>query len=128
MKKRFFIPFDATSCSIAFRPEKELPWAFYAFKIDFPKIEKPESLEELTGLKWSPSLNSLYRYSSSSQVGETTCNLPFRLPQGCDEVIIEPVQWKDRANPLPTPPFKLVVTANWPGANVITIFGEPLND
>lgn len=128
MKKRFFIPFDATSCSIALRPERDLRWAFYAFKIDFPKIENPESLAESTELKWSPGLNSLYRYSRSAKGGETMYNSPFKLPAGCTEVIIEPVQWKDRANPIPTPPFELVVKANWSGSNVVTIFGEPLND
>lgn len=128
MKKRFFIPFDATSCSIALRPEGDLRWAFYAFKIDFPKIENPESLAESTELKWSPGLNSLYRYSRSAKGGETMYNSPFKLPAGCTEVIIEPVQWKDRANPIPTPPFELVVKANWSGSNVVTIFGELLND
>lgn len=128
MKKRFFIPFDATSCSIALRPETDLRWAFYAFKIDFPKIGNPETLAESTELKWSPGLHSLYRYSKSAKGGETMYNSPFKLPIGCNEVIIEPVQWKDRANPIPTPPFELVVKANWSGSNVVTIFGEPLND
>lgn len=128
MKQRFFIPFDATSCSIAFRPEQDLRWAFYAFKIGFPQFDDPESLAQSTKLKWSPGLDSLYRYSVSATGGETTYNSPFQLPQGCKEVIIESVQWKDRSNPIPTPPFELVAKANWPGANVVTIYGEPLND
>ena len=122
------MPFEARACSLMAYSDESLIHGFFAYKVQFPSLAEPESFALESRLTWSPGLGSLYRYSEPIEARTHSSQAFFELPEGCRDVIVEPVRWKNSRSPMPSFNFDLIAYGEWSSANVVTIFGEELHD
>ena len=99
LKKKFVLPFEARACSLLAYSDESLEHGFFAYKVQFPSLPDPENFALESRLTWSSGLGSLYRYSEPVEAHKHSSQAFFELPDGCREVVIEPVKWKKSSSP-----------------------------